>query len=165
MRGAMVHTGSVEVSWLASIKLLIKKWNKLVRGEALRRKKNSSIIIPGSVWLSSQRSNFFIVVYPEPAARRQQCVSWRSALLRHSRATTDQDTMRGVIKRSRKVSMVSSRGSLQVGKNGIHRNRNASGLPRTLALKHGLWKGFLLRHLAISFIILMAMQSILGRSC
>ena len=158
-----MHNGGVEVNRKAFSELLIRKWNKPSRGEDLRRWKNRSIVIPNSIGVSSRQSNLFVSIYNEPAARLQKDVSWRSALLRHLRITIDQDTMRGVITRSRNVRMVSSMGSLQVGMNGVQKNRNTSGLPRTLALKQGLRKGFLLRLCAVAFIILMAMHSIFGR--
>jgi len=158
-----MHNGGVEVNRKAFSKLLIRKWNKPSRGEDLRRWKNRSIVIPNSIGVSSRQSNLFVLIYTEPAVKLQKDVSWRSALMRHLKITIDQDTMRGVITRSRNVRMVSSMGSLQVGMNGVQKNRNTSGLPRNLALKQGLRKGFLLRLCAVAFIILMAMHSIFGR--
>ena len=77
---------------------------------------------------------------------------------------TDQEAISGVAISSRRTKRVISRGSLHVGKKGILRNRNTSGLLR-LALRRGSVKGALVKFEKIAFIVFMIILSRLGNIC
>ena len=78
---------------------------------------------------------------------------------------TDQEATSGIVINSKKVSMVTSKGSLHEGKKGVQRNRKTSGFPWTLAQSRGSIKGTFVNFLQIALIVFMKMPSMLGSIC